>query len=79
MAFVIFYHLPFPSIMSLCTEETRGRCFRLKEGRVRSDIRKRFSLVRVVSPWHKVPREAVGAPALELFKAGLDVALNNLG
>lgn len=78
MAFVIFYHLPFPSIISLCTEETRGRCFKQKEGRVRSDIRKRFFPGRLVRPRHRVSREAVVAPALEVFKAGLDVALSNV-
>ena len=28
--------------------------------------------------WHKLPREAVAAPSLEVFKARLDGALANL-
>ena len=28
--------------------------------------------------WHWLPREAVGAPSLEVFKARLDGALGNL-
>jgi len=32
----------------------------------------------VVRHWHRLPREAVGAPSLEVFKARLDGALSNL-
>jgi len=32
----------------------------------------------VVRPWHRVPREAVAAPSLAVFKARLDGALSNL-
>ncbi|KFQ13482.1 hypothetical protein N330_07938, partial [Leptosomus discolor] len=52
--------------------------FKLKEGRFRSDIRKKFITVRVVRPWHRLPREAVAAPSLTVFKARLDGALSNL-
>ncbi|KGL88024.1 hypothetical protein N301_13488, partial [Charadrius vociferus] len=52
--------------------------FKLKEGRFRLDIRKEFFTVRVVRHWNRLPREAVDAPSLEVFKAGLDGALSNL-
>ncbi|KFV41735.1 hypothetical protein N341_02230, partial [Tyto alba] len=52
--------------------------FKLKEGRFRLDIRKKFFTVRVVRHWHRLPREAVAAPSLEAFKARLDGALSNL-
>ncbi|KFW84090.1 hypothetical protein N305_07863, partial [Manacus vitellinus] len=48
------------------------------ESRFRLDIRNKFFPVRVVRPWHRLPREAVNAPSLELFKARLDGALSNL-
>ena len=57
----------------------RGNGFKLTEGRFRSDLRKKFFPVRVVKPWHRLPREAVAAPSLEGFKARLDGALGNLG
>ncbi|KFR02272.1 hypothetical protein Y956_14336, partial [Nipponia nippon] len=52
--------------------------FKLKEGRFRLDIRKKFFMMRVVKHWNRLPREAVDAPSLETFKARLDGALSNL-
>ncbi|KFQ25421.1 hypothetical protein N332_13755, partial [Mesitornis unicolor] len=52
--------------------------FKLKEGRFRLDIRKNFFTVRAVRHWHRLPREAVDAPSLEVFKARLDRALGSL-
>ena len=61
-----------------CSDRMRGNSFKLKVGRFRLEIRKKFFLVRVVRPWHRLPREAVAAPSLEVFKARLDGALSNL-
>ena len=33
----------------------------------------------MVRHWHRLPREAVDAPSLEVFKARLDGALGSLG
>ncbi|KFR13875.1 hypothetical protein N306_00422, partial [Opisthocomus hoazin] len=51
---------------------------KLKEGRFGLDIRKKFFTMRVVRHWHRLPRAAVNAPSLEMFKARLDEALSNL-
>ncbi|KFO89820.1 hypothetical protein N320_12080, partial [Buceros rhinoceros silvestris] len=51
---------------------------KLNEGRFRLDTRKKFFTIRVVRYWNRLPREAVGAPSLEVFKARLDRALINL-
>ena len=34
--------------------------------------------MRVVKPWHTLPREAMDAPSLETLKVRLDSALSNL-
>ncbi|KFZ48632.1 hypothetical protein N338_03739, partial [Podiceps cristatus] len=52
--------------------------FKLEEVRFRLDTRKKFSAVRVVRHWHRLPREAVDAPSLEVFKAKSDRTLSNL-
>ncbi|KFR07106.1 hypothetical protein Y956_09596, partial [Nipponia nippon] len=52
--------------------------FKLKEGRFRLDMRKKFFTVRVAGHWNRLPSEAVDAPSLEVFKVRLDGALSNL-
>ncbi|KFW73352.1 hypothetical protein AS28_09051, partial [Pygoscelis adeliae] len=52
--------------------------FKLKEGRFRLDIRKKFFTMGVVRHWNRLPREVVDAPSLEVFKATLDGTLSNL-
>ena len=55
----------------------RGNGFKLKKGKFRLDVGKTFFTQRVVRHKHRLPREAVGTPSLEAFKARLDGALGS--
>jgi len=61
-----------------CYAGTRNNGFKLREGRFRLDIRKKFFTVTVVKHWSRLPREVVEAPSLETFKARLDSTLSNV-
>ena len=51
---------------------------KLRQGKIRLDIRKKFYTQRVVTHWNRLPQGVVDAPSLEAFKARLDVALDSL-
>ena len=55
-----------------------GNGSKLHQGRFRLDIKKHFFTKRVVKPWNRLPREAVNAPDLSVYKRLLDNALNKM-
>lgn len=60
-----------------CSDRTRENYFKLKESRFRLDYREKFFTVRM-RHWNRLLRDAVDAPSLDMFMAGLDGALSNL-
>ena len=57
---------------------TRRNGLKLKEGRFRLDVRGKLFTLRVVRCWNSCPERLwMPRPSLEVFKAGLDVALGS--
>jgi len=53
----------------------RGDSLQSQQGRFRSDTRKSFFSERVVRHCHRLPREVVESPSLEVLKKRMNVAL----
>ena len=52
--------------------------FKLKEGKIRLDVRKKFFTQRLLRHWNRLPREVIDVPSVGAFKARLDGALHSL-
>jgi len=65
-------------LTKVCSDRTKWDGFKLKEGRLRLDTRKKFFTLRVEKTWPRLPREAVAAPSLAVLKPRLDGALRTL-
>ena len=54
-----------------CSDKTRGNVFKLKEGRFRLDVRKKFFYSECCERcWNRLPRVIVDDPSLEAFRSG---------
>ena len=60
------------------SNRARGNGLKLHQGRLRLDIKKIFFSEGAVLQWHRLPREVVQSPSLEVFQNRVDVALRDV-
>ena len=58
------------------SDRTRGNKHKLSHRNFLLNVRKNFFTLRMTEPWDRLPREAVGSPALGTFKTLLDMTLS---
>jgi len=66
---------PFSVVPS---DRTRGNGHKLKQRKIRLNMRKNFFPLRVTEPWNRLPRDVVESPSPEIFKICLEAALCSL-
>ena len=54
---------------------SRGNGHELKHRRFPLNTKNHFVTVRVTERWHRLPREVVASPSLEIFKRHLDMVM----
>lgn len=61
------------------SDRKRGNIFKLHQEKFRLDIRGKKKITeRVVKHWHRLPREVVESPLLEVFTRHADMMLRNI-
>lgn len=71
--------LPLPtqakikSFIRQCNYRKRGKGFKLKEGRLRLNVRKKILTVKVVRHWNRLRREIVDVPSPDVFSGNLEL------
>lgn len=61
-----------------CSDKTHENGFKLKNGRFRLEIWKKFFTVKVVKQWYRLARKAMAVQSLQELKSRLDGTLGNM-
>ncbi len=62
----------------IISDRTRGNVLRLRQGRFRLDVMKKFFSKTVLRCWNGLPMDMVQSPSLEMLKKRVDVTLRDV-
>jgi len=62
-------------LFMVCSDRVKSNGLKLEQRKFHANMQKNLFMVRMMEHWNRLPREAVEAPSMQIFKTSLDAYL----